>query len=1290
MELESLQIQITSDAHNATAAINNLISRLTSLKTALSGFNNISFGNIVASANSANSSFRSLTTTISNLSQNMRTAKGSMTELGGRLSEIRVDSSAASSIETVAAAIRKLGSKTIVTATRNLPELTVTLRNFAKEINELGIVNFDTASMTGVISSIAKLGGKASTQATKNLPTISAQLQNFVRQMNQIGSFSFDMINLSQMVAAIGKLGSVASGRAVNNIPLLARNLKELFVTLSSAPNVSGNIIRMTEALANLSTGLGRTRGATSNASSGMNLFGKNVDSVRIKSFSLASAIGKVYATYWALFRGFRLLGDAIDISSSLTEVENVVRQTFGQYESLINNFAKTSIEKFGMSELSAKQFASRFQAMGTALDIPQGQMAKMSIRLTELAGDMASFYDVSQEDIAKSLQSVFSGTTAPMRRYGIDLTQATLKEWALKQGLDANISSMTQAEKAMLRYQYVLAHTTNITGDFARTADTWHNQITMLKENFKALGAVVGGGLINAFKPFIKVLNAVLQKVISFAEMVTNALGSIFGWKYEASKGAGISGLADDIGSASDGMDNLSNAAGSAGKNTGGIAKNAKKAKKEIQQATRAFDELKVISKQSKDNTSGSGSGGSGGGSGSGGSGGGDTGKLVKTDTIYKDFVSNIKDLEGLGESIRDALVIAVGGIEWDKIYAKASGFGTGLAEFLNGLFSEDKKGNSVFTATADVIAGALNTAIFASKGFTDKFKFETFGKNLAHGFNRFFKKFKWKQCAEAINGWVDGFWKFVRGFFDDLSWKDVFNGLKTFLKNLTPESLATILMFTGGKLAPIVSSALCSILGFTSGGKGGKGGKTFKLNGLGLAAFIATIGFQLSEQKTDFTSSVVEALAAGGAAFYMSGGNPYFALAGVTVSVGISLGKFFVEKSDSMKKGIKKLKTNIDTMLGKTTTTTGLDGKKTTIKTPLSQLGKGKVKKNAYSGTKEMRDNYSKIVANREKNYGKGKVSVTAEITSASDKLSAKNKKLKGFTADLEKNKDNIAAKNKSLKNYTANLSSNKDGIKLGDKSLKNFTANLSKNKDVIPTKNKSLSNYLANISKNKDKIKSSDKTLGNYTASLTGNKDKIPDKYKRVSNYTAELIANKDKIKRSDKTLDHFTGTLTRVTDNIKPANKRLGGFTALITSFVNRIKNAVLDFTARLTGKSTKKADGGVFSGGSWKPIKKYAVGGLPNMGQMFVAREAGPELVGTLGGHTAVMNNDQIVSSVSYGVAQAVKEVIQPLVKMGGGNNRPIQISLDGKVIFDSTRQSAQEYFNRTGKSPYPV
>ena len=1284
MELESLQIQITSDAHNATAAINNLISRLTSLKTALSGFNNISFGNIVASANSANSSFRSLTTTISNLSQNMRTAKGSMTELGGRLSEIRVDSSAASSIETVAAAIRKLGSKTIVTATRNLPELTVTLRNFAKEINELGIVNFDTASMTGVISSIAKLGGKASTQATKNLPTISAQLQNFVRQMNQIGSFSFDMINLSQMVAAIGKLGSVASGRAVNNIPLLARNLKELFVTLSSAPNVSGNIIRMTEALANLSTGLGRTRGATSNASSGMNLFGKNVDSVRIKSFSLASAIGKVYATYWTLFRAFRLLRDAIDISSSLTEVENVVRQTFGQYESLINNFAKTSIEKFGMSELSAKQFASRFQAMGTALDIPQGKMAKMSIRLTELAGDMASFYDVSQEDIAKSLQSVFSGTTAPMRRYGIDLTQATLKEWALKQGLDANISSMTQAQKAMLRYQYVLAHTTNITGDLARTADTWHNQITMLKENFKALGAVVGSGLINAFKPFIKALNAVLQKVISFAEMVTNALGSIFGWKYEASKGAGISGLADDIGSASDGMDDLSNAAGSAGKNTGGIAKNAKKAKKEIQQATRAFDELKVISKQSKDNTSGSGNKGSGSGSGSGAGGGtGADGGLVQTDTIFKKFKSNIKDLEGLGVEIRKALVKAVGGIEWDKIYAKASGFGTGLAEFLNGLFSEDKKGNSVFTATADVIAGALNTAIFASKGFTDKFKFETFGKNVAHGFNRFFKKFKWKQCAEAINGWVDGFWKFVRGFFDDLSWKDIFNGLKTFLTNLSPTTIATIIgarAFSrlGKNFYKLIKSAITKNLDKKLSKAITKKLSLVKLGG-GIAGTLAT-GFVIA----------------------------------ATITVAVQFSKDFKEWIDNIKKygwveGRKK--TARDNKANPYN-----NGRAISDKDVENYEEKAKKRANANSANPyNPNSKYSEKVGkikNAANPYDANSVKSNKTLefqakikTTASElwkKLKSDWDKIKNKYADFKARvKDNAKEWWENTKEYWSK--------KVGK--VKEFTTDVkdsakewwSNTKKYWGKKVGQVKKFTTAVQNDASKWWSNTKKywaekVGKVKEFTTGVKNKAGEWWSNVKKWWESTTAGKE-VKRFTVNVKKAGGTWWKDVSNewkekVINAGRTLKIGISFATNALKNLWSSVSTFFSGKTvnvktkGSTTKKADGGVFSGGSWKPIKKYAVGGLPNMGQMFVAREAGPELVGTLGGHTAVMNNDQIVQSVSDGVYRAVLAAMRGQKTSSG--SQPVQIVLDGKVIFDSTRQSAQEYFNRTGMSPFPV
>lgn len=682
------------------------------------------------------------------------------------------------------------------------------LSSSLQSIDSSGINRLSTGvnRLSNSMSAMRSVDSRSFSTLARNIKTLSnidtgkinaaaGAMRQISKSVSSFSGMSKSVQGLSELAGGIKQLGYTSSTKAIENIPKLAVAMRQLMSELSKAPSVSRNIIDMTNALAKLSRTGGAAGTAAKSITSSFSGFSSGASAVTKKSFSLASAIGKVYATYWALFRGFRLLGDAIDISSSLTEVENVVRQTFGQYESLINNFAKTSIEKFGMSELSAKQFASRFQAMGTALDIPQGQMAKMSIRLTELAGDMASFYDVSQEDIAKSLQSVFSGTTAPMRRYGIDLTQATLKEWALKQGLDANISSMTQAQKAMLRYQYVLAHTTNITGDFARTADTWHNQITMLRENFKALGAVVGGGLINAFKPFIKVLNAVLQKVIAFAEMVTNALGSIFGWKYEASKGAGISGLADDIGSASDGMDDLSNAAGNAGKNTGGIAKNAKKAKKEIQQATRAFDELKVISKQSKDNTSGSGSGGSGsgGGSGAGGSGGGDTGKLVQTDTIFKKFKSDIKDLEGLGKAISGALINAMRGIEWDKVYAKASGFGSGLAKFLNGLF-EGQKGTTLFGETGRLIANSLNTVLHGLDSFGTTFNWKQFGNSIADGINKFFQNFDFALLAQTLNSWAQGAFDAVTTALSKISWKDVWNGAKEFLSNLDVKTVAII----------------------------------------------------------------------------------------------------------------------------------------------------------------------------------------------------------------------------------------------------------------------------------------------------------------------------------------------------------------------------------------------------------------------------------------------------------------------------------------------------------------
>ena len=1151
--------------------------------------------------------------------------------------EIKIQAQAQQASGQIDALVTRLGRLSSALSGLN----TGNLNSLSTGVNRLAVAmtamrGIDTRTFSAVARNVSKLGSINS----KQINAAAGSMRQISNAVKGLSGMSASVKGLTELASAIKQLGYTSSTKAIENIPKLAVAMRQLMAELSKAPSVSRNIIDMTNALAKLSRTGGAAGTAARSITSSFSGFTSGASTATKKSFSLASAIGKLYASYLLLFRGFGKIKDAIDIASSLTEVENVVRQTFGQYESLINNFAKTSIEKFGMSELSVKQFASRFQAMGVAMGFSQGKMTDMSINLTKLTADMASFYDVAQSDVAEDLESIFTGQTRPLRAYGLDLTQATLKEWALTQGIEANFKTMTQAEKAMLRYQYVMANTATAQGDFARTADTWHNQITMLKENFKALGAVVGSGLINAFKPFIKVLNAVLQKVISFAEMVTNALGSIFGWKYEASKGAGISGLADDIGSASDGMYDLSDAAGSAGKNTGGIAKNAKKAKKEIQQATRAFDELKVISKQSKDNTSGSGSGGSGGsggGSGSGGSGGGNTGKLVQTDTIFKKFKSNIKDLEGLGESIRDALVNAVGSIEWDKVYAKASSFGTGLAEFLNGLFSEDKKGNSVFTATADVIAGALNTAIFASKGFTDKFDFETFGKNLAHGFNRFFKKFKWKQCAEAINGWVDGFWSFAVGFFGDLSWSDIFNGLKTFLTSLSSKTIATIL---GAYALKKFSKSAVGALADSVGGQ----------------VLTAKI------KKAFFTIAAITIAAEGGLTIGEAIGKKIAELTQPEemqkYQTTFNFSDLFSYSLDDWKQGFSDW---WDDTFGPAFELMALDMATGNykFKIPFTDF--------ELPSFNEAKKGFSNWLSGVNKYWSKKKDSVLEIGTKIKNKAS---EVWNGFKKDWENVKNKVAEFKTKIASKASDL-------------WEKFKTSWGKSKTV---------QFLLKIGSKAKDLWSNFKTAWGESRTAKF--------FLKIGSKVSELWKDFKESWGEKKTVKFLTKRATKISELWKDFKDSWGDKKAVTIGIgfakdsLNNLWSSVKGFfggkTVSVGTKATKKADGGVFSGGSWKPIKKYAVGGLPNMGQMFVAREAGPELVGTLGGHTAVMNNDQIVSSVSYGVAQAVKEVIQPLVKMGGGNNRPIQISLDGKVIFDSTRQSAQEYFNRTGMSPFPV
>lgn len=611
-----------------------------------------------------------------------------------------------------------------------------------------GLQNVKMPDYTRLAKGIEKIGSINSAQI-QSAGTAIRELSSSLRFLDDI-NVSDNAKQIAQLANGISQLGYKSSTKAIDNIPKLATAMRELMATLSAAPRVSQNIIDMTNALAKLSrTGASSGRAATS--------LGKALDAYTLStsraskgSWSLASAIGKLYATYWLLFRAFGKIGDAIDISSSLTEVQNVVDVTFGEYASLVEKMSETSIADFGMSELTVKQVASRFQAMGSAMGFAQGKMADMSIELTKLTADMASFYNVEQTDVAEDLESIFTGQTRPLRTYGLDLTEATLKEWALKQGMDANIDSMTQMEKTMLRYQYVLANTTSAQGDFLRTADTWANQTRILKQNFEQLGAIIGGTFINMLKPLVKALNNVMSHIIAFAETVSNALGKIFGWKYEVGGGGVTSDLEDGAGYSDDIASGLDDA-----------QKNAKK----MRDYVLGIDELNIISPETETSTSGGGTGGAGGATG---------GQWVEQDSLFKEFESEIDTLYELGRYISNALSEAMESIDWESVYEKARNFGTGLAEFLNGLITPRLFGNIGIT-----LANSLNTVFEGLNAFAITFDWTNLGVSIATGIDKFFESWDSGLSAEALSNFAIGILDSIKSFIttlkDEKTYKDI-----------------------------------------------------------------------------------------------------------------------------------------------------------------------------------------------------------------------------------------------------------------------------------------------------------------------------------------------------------------------------------------------------------------------------------------------------------------------------------------------------------------------------------
>lgn len=237
------------------------------------------------------------------------------------------------------------------------------------------------------------------------------------------------------------------------------------------------------------------------------------IASKRLESFGKrAKEVGKDLSLRLTLPIG-AAAGAAIKMASDMEESTNKVRVAFGQSSKEVEAFAKTSLRSFGIAESSALDMSALFGDMATGMGVSRGEAAELSTALVGLAGDLASFKNINIEEVTTALSGVFTGETESLKRLGIVMTETNLAQFALDQGIQKNIKSMSQQEKIMLRLQYIFSVTKNAQGDFARTSEGAANQMRIFQESLKEVGAELGSVMLPVFTKAITKVNDLLKE---------------------------------------------------------------------------------------------------------------------------------------------------------------------------------------------------------------------------------------------------------------------------------------------------------------------------------------------------------------------------------------------------------------------------------------------------------------------------------------------------------------------------------------------------------------------------------------------------------------------------------------------------------------------------------------------------------------------------------------------------------------------------------------------------------
>lgn len=940
-----------------------------------------------------------------------------------------------------------------------------------------------------------------------------------------------------------------------------------------------------------------------------------------------------------------------IELGSNLTEVQNVVDVTFGSMSGKVNEFAKDAAKSFGLSETMAKKYMGTYGAMAKSFGIVGKAGYDMSAAITGLTGDVASFYNLSQDEAYTKLKSIFTGETESLKDLGVVMTQTALDQYALNEGLGKTTNKMTEQEKVMLRYRFVMSQLSDASGDFARTSNSWANQVRILQLQFDSLRATIGQGLINAFTPVIQVINTILEKLQTLAAYFKAFTAAIFGDASGAS------------GSVADSMDRAAGSSGTIAGNMGGAASSAK----ELNRQLAKFDELNNLS--SSRNAGG----------GSGGGGGGILGDLdlgmdnvrAEADKISNKIIDAFKagDYYSVGAYIGAAITDSLRKINWNSAYETARNFGRGFAQFLNGLISPD-----LFWEVGHTIAGALNTSLYAALEFGKEFDWTNFGLSIAAGINGFFSTFDFSALGRAASVFVIGLLDTIAAALEHTNWFMVGQKIGEFFAALDWDAIlaksgkliidaisAGIKLYAGfTDAAPIEAAIIAAIAGFKFVGVAGKIAK-------GILASIIPTGITLQGIKVLLTGLTVGFV--GGPAFDVIGNviidkidefvrenfgeSVLNAMGeGLLIAESAGIGAWFGGPIGALVGGIIGL--ILDGIIGGEWATKFWKGFGDTLfnwSFSKSLLGTAKeFFEKAFSS-----DNFIDFGANIVAGIASG---LTAGVSFLVEPIADLLAWIVNGICDIF----GIHSPSKEMEPYGQYIL---EGIIEGFRAtFGEWTESLNEwyNQHVAPWFTAQKWSDLYNSIKTSLKTKW-DETVVQWKTDIQNWWNEHVAKWFTKEKWTAGLIGIKD-------------------------------GFKAAFNAAVDAAKQIWNDFANWLNKKLTFEIDPisimgkTVYEGGtiSLGKVPTFSNGGFPDHGQIFIANEAGPEMVGRIGGRTAVANRDQITDGIATAVYAANAEQNQ-LLREQNELLRAIlaKPGVNKDDVVDLWIAGASDYRTQTGK-----